>query len=325
MNLSILTLLIFLVTLALVISALYFIIEAPAARRRLRDRIASTQDLVTVGSDGAQIQLLRASESLSNLHALNTILQQFPGLDRVNLFIQQASVEITVAMFLFFSFLLAWFFFLVCIVSGLPLVLGIFLGIVSGFTPALLIGMKRQKRMMKFEELLPDAIDLLGRAVRAGHAFTTGLDLIANELPSPISDEFRRTFELQNLGLPLRDAFQNLVRRMPLPDVKIFITALTIQRETGGNLAEILDNLARVMRERFKLVRQIQVYTAQGRLSMYVLLSIPPIVGLMLFFLNRDYIMRLFTDPLGHRFLAAAIFLQIIGYFVIRKVIQPKF
>ena len=325
MNLSILTLFIFLVTLALVISALYFIIEAPAARRRLRERIVSTQDLSTAGSGGAQAQLLRASESLSNLPALNAILGQVPGLDRINLFIQQSAVEITVAMFLFFSFLLAWFFFLVCVVSGLPFVLGFFLGLVSGFTPALYIGIKRQKRMMKFEELLPDAIDLLARAVRAGHAFTTGLDLIAKELPSPISDEFRRTYELQNLGLPLREAFQNLVRRIPLPDVKIFITALTIQRETGGNLAEILDNLGHVMRERFKLVRQIQVHTAQGRLSMYMLVSIPPVVGILLFFLNRDYIMRLFTDPLGHIFLAIGIIMQIIGYFVIRKVIQPKF
>jgi len=190
--------------------------------------------------------------------------------------------------------------------------------------PFLVIAVKRQKRFLKFEEIFPDAIDLLGRAVRAGHAFTTGLDLIAKEMPSPVSDEFNRTYTEQNLGLPLRDALENLMRRVPLPDVRIFVTALMIQRDSGGNLAEILDNLSHVIRERFKLMRQVRVYTAQGRLSLYMLLAIPPFMGIAMYFLNRKYITLLFTDPLGLRFLTVGIILQVIGYFVLRKVIQPK-
>ncbi len=324
MNLAILTILIFVVSLALVISAFYFIIEAPAARRKLRERITSAHDLAGLSSGDSEVQILR-SEALSQIPALDRLLAKLPGTGRLNLFLQQSSVQITVAMLLFFSLLLAWFIFLLCVVIDLPLLLGILLGLIAGAVPTMIIGVKRQRRFLRFEELFPDAIDLLGRAVRAGHAFTTGLDLIAKEMPPPVSEEFRRTYDLQNAGLSLRDAFQNMVQRMPLPDVRIFVTALTIQRESGGNLAEILDNLSNVIRERFKLMRQIKVYTAQGRLSMYMLVAMPPVTGLFIFFLNRDYVMRLFTDPLGHRFLAAGVILQVIGYFVIRKIIQPKF
>ena len=129
-------------------------------------------------------------------------------------------------------------------------------------------------------------MDLLARAVRAGHAFTSGLEMIAKEMPAPLSEEFRRTYEQQNLGLPLRDALENMAKRMPLPDVRIFVTALLIQRESGGNLAEILDNLSGVIRERFKLMRQIKVFTAQGRLTLYHPDRVAPLRGPVIFFLN---------------------------------------
>ena len=203
--------------------------------------------------------------------------------------------------------------------------MAVLFGFLALFIPSLVIAIKRQRRFLKFEEQFPDAIELLGRAVRAGHAFTTGLSLISKEMPSPIADEFERTYEQQNLGLPLKAAFENLMRRVPLTDVRIFVTALMIQRESGGNLAEILDNLASVIRDRFKLVRQIRVYTAQGRLSLYLLVAVPPIMALLLFSLDPEYIMRLFNDPLGNRFLIAGILMQVLGYFTIRKIIQPKY
>jgi len=228
-------------------------------------------------------------------------------------------------MLLTISSLAGWLVFLVALLFNSPLLLALLFGLLALSIPFIVIAIKRQRRFLKFEEQFPDAIDLLARAVRAGHAFTTGLDLIAKEMPNPLADEFQRTYEQQNLGLPLRDAFENLMRRMPLTDVRIFVTALMIQKDSGGNLAEILDNLSTVIRERFKLMRQIRVYTAQGRLSLYLLVAIPPIMGVMIYFLNRDYIMRLFTDPLGLRFLMAGILLQVLGYFAIRKIIQPKF
>ena len=167
-------------------------------------------------------------------------------------------------------------------------------------------------------------LDLLARAVRAGHAFTTGLELIGKEMPEPVASEFRMTFEQQNLGLPLREAFRNLLLRVPLSDVHVFVTALLIQRESGGNLAEILENLATIIRDRFKLVRQVKVFTAQGRITLYILSAVAPLLGLLIFLLNREYISILFTNPLGRKMLLTAIFLQIIGFFVIRKIIQPK-
>jgi len=308
-----------------VVSAIYFIVEAPAARRHMRERIDTAKKAIATSETSTIEAALLRSEVLSNIPFFNRLLLKLPGTKRLNTYIQQSALNTTAGMLLTLSFLLAWLLFLTCLAFGLALVLALTLGVLAGAIPFIVIAAVRQRRFLRFEEMFPDAIDLLARAVRAGHAFTTGLDLIAKELPAPVSEEFGRTYEQQNLGLPLRDALYNLTQRVPLADVRIFVTALMIQRESGGNLAEILDNLSFVVRERFKLMRQIRVYTAQGRLSLYLLVAIPPIMGIMIYFLNPEYIERLFIDPLGHRFLIAGIILQVVGYFVIRKIIQPKY
>jgi tight adherence protein B len=325
MTVFILSALIFVVTIALLISGYYFFVEAPSEKKKLRQRIdLAGSDLSGLAGDSSEARLLR-SEVLSNNPRFHRLLVKIPGSAQLHLFVQQSAVDISVGMLLTVSMLLGWFVFLLSLLFGGAIVLAIILGLMAAAIPFVVISIKRQRRFFKFEEQFPDAIDLLCRAVRAGHAFTTGLDLIAKEMPSPVSDEFQRVYEQQNLGLPLRDAFENLMRRIPLIDVRIFVTALMIQRESGGNLAEILDNLSAVIRERFKLMRQIRVYTAQGRMSLYVLVAVPPSMGLMLYLFRPDYIMRLFTDPLGIKFLIAGIVLQVMGYFVIRKIIQPKF
>jgi tight adherence protein B len=181
---------------------------------------------------------------------------------------------------------------------------------------------RRTKRFEKFEELFPEAIDTLARAVRAGHAFTTALEMISNEVAEPVSAEFRQLYEEQKFGMPVRDALMNLTERMPLVDVKFFVTAVMLQRETGGNLAEILDNLSYVIRERFKIQRQVRVYTAQGRLTMALLMGMPPIIVTMMVVLNPSFIRPLFSDPIGHALLVGGITLQTVGYFVIRKIIR---
>jgi tight adherence protein B len=158
--------------------------------------------------------------------------------------------------------------------------------------------------------------------VRAGHAFTTALELIANELSEPIASEFRKLFEEQKFGLPVRDALMNLAERVPLVDVKFFVTAVMLQRETGGNLAEILDNLSYVIRERFKIMRQVRVYTAQGRLTMMLLMGLPPVIVITMLLTSPAFIRPLFSDPIGHFLVVAGIVLQTMGYFVIRKIIQ---
>jgi tight adherence protein B len=159
------------------------------------------------------------------------------------------------------------------------------------------VSYRRQKRFEKFEELFPEAIDTLARAVRAGHAFTTALEMISNEIADPLATEFRKLFEEQKFGMPVRDALMNLAERVPLVDVKFFVTAVMLQRETGGNLAEILDNLSYVIRERFKIQRQVRVHTAQGRLTMALLMAMPPTVVAILFVFSPEFVAPLFTIP----------------------------
>ena len=325
MSIAVLSILIFVVTVALVVSGFYFFIQAPSEKRKLRQRIeVAKAELSQLASDDSGASLLR-SEVLSKFPVMNRLLLRTPGVEKIQLFVQQSAANITVGMLLTFSMLMGWFVFLVALLFGLNIIIAVIFGLLAASIPFLVVAVKRQRRFLKFEEQFPDAIDLLGRAVRAGHAFTTGLELIAKEMPAPVSDEFQRVYEQQNLGLSIRDAFDNLMRRVPMTDVRIFITALMIQRESGGNLAEILDNLSLVIRERFKLMRQIRTFTAQGRMSLYVLVSVPPLMALMIYFFQPKYIMLLFTDPLGIKFLITAILLQVIGYFVIRKITQPKF
>jgi tight adherence protein B len=199
---------------------------------------------------------------------------------------------------------------------------GILLGLCLGAAPYGVVMYLRQKRLRAFEERFPEALDLLGRAVRAGHAFTTGLEMIAKESPEPIASEFRTTFEEQNFGLPLRDALLNMTERVPSIDVRFFVTALLIQKETGGNLAEILDGLARVIRDRFRIYREVRVRTAQGRLTAGILIALPVFMMLVLMVMNPAYVGILFHDPKGLLALTVAGIMQVIGSLVIWKIIH---
>jgi tight adherence protein B len=199
---------------------------------------------------------------------------------------------------------------------------GILLGLCLGVVPYGVVMYLRQKRLRAFEERFPEALDLLGRAVRAGHAFTTGLEMIAKESPDPIASEFRTTFEEQNFGLPLRDALLNMTERIPSIDVRFFVTALLIQKETGGNLAEILDGLSRVIRDRFRIYREVRVRTAQGRLTAGILIALPAFMMIVLMVMNPAYIGILFHDPKGLLALTVAGIMQVVGSLVIWKIIH---
>jgi tight adherence protein B len=188
--------------------------------------------------------------------------------------------------------------------------------------PFFVLKIKRRRRLNTFEEQFPEALDLIARALKAGHAFATGLKMVADETDEPVGPEFRKTFDEQNFGLPLKDALDNLTERIPLLDVRFFATAVMIQRETGGNLSEILENLAHVVRERFKILRQVRVYTAHGRLTGYVLLALPAFLGVALMFINPEHMNLLFRERMGQQMLMAAIVMQICGYVWIKKVIK---
>jgi tight adherence protein B len=201
------------------------------------------------------------------------------------------------------------------------------IGMVPGFmlgaaVPFVILLRKRSVRMRKFEEQFPEALDLLSRAIKAGHAFQTAMGMVAEEGAEPMGPEFRKTFEEQNYGLPLKDALNNMSTRMPLLDVRFFVTAVLIQRETGGNLSEILDNLAYVVRERFKILRQVRVYTAHGRMTGYVLLALPAFLAIALMFINPEHMNLLFNERAGRLMIAATVVMQTIGYLWIRKIVN---
>jgi tight adherence protein B len=181
---------------------------------------------------------------------------------------------------------------------------------------------RRSSRLKRFEEQFPEALDLLSRAIRAGHAFQTAMGMVADELPEPVGPEFKKTFDQQNYGLPLRDALNELSDRIALLDVKFFVTAVLIQRDTGGNLSEILDNLAHVVRERFKIHRQIRVHTAHGRFTGWVLLALPAALAVTLSIINPEHMRLLFHERMGQMMIMGAIVMQTIGYVWIRQVIK---
>ena len=181
---------------------------------------------------------------------------------------------------------------------------------------------RRSVRLKRFEEQFSEALDLLARAIRAGHAFQTAMGMVASELPEPVGPEFKKTFDQQNYGLPLRDALNEMASRIGLLDVRFFVTAVLIQRDTGGNLAEILENLANVVRERFKIKRQVRVHTAHGRFTGYVLLALPAALALALTFINPDHMRLLFHERMGQMMVMAAIVMQTIGFVWIRQVIK---
>jgi tight adherence protein B len=181
---------------------------------------------------------------------------------------------------------------------------------------------RRTVRVNKFEEHFPEALDLMSRAIRAGHAFSAGLKMVADDLDDPVGPEFRKAFDEQNYGLPLKESLNNLADRVPLLDVRFFATAVLIQRETGGNLSEILDNLANVVRERFKIRRQVRVHTAHGRFTGYVLMGLPAFLAIALSFINPDHMNLLFEDRMGQLMIVGSVVMQAIGFIWIKKVIK---
>lgn len=322
MDLIVLAVAIFLVGMIFILGILYLFF-APNKDKALRMRLEAIQNPSIDFASVQETNLLR-QDLLSQLPAFDRFLSRIPAALKFNLFIQQAGMDMPLGKLLVIIVLI---YIVVCIVGLLMqigLILVLILALIVASIPVLVIAFKRYRRFSNFEEQFPDAIDLLARAVRAGHAFTTGFELIGKEMPEPVAGEFRLTYEQQNRGLPLKDAFQNLLLRVPLPDVHVFVTALIIQRESGGNLAEILDNLSNIIRERFKLFRQVKVFTAQGRISLIILMAVPPLLALVFSATAKDYISLLITTSLGRKMIVAGVILQVLGYFSINRIIRPK-
>lgn len=313
-----------LIVLILVASAVFafgWLFNQRSARARLIKERLSNERKAPERSPDDELALLR-DEQLSEIPALDSFLRRSNRATELQKMLSQGGMEVRAGSFLAYSVAAAIGAGVVAYLFTDRIEVGWVAVLIGGVMPYAIASIKRNRRFEKFEELFPEAIDTLARAVRAGHAFTTALELITSEVAEPVAGEFRQLFEEQKFGMPVRDALMNLTDRVPLVDVKFFVTAVMLQRETGGNLAEILDNLSYVIRERFKVQRQVRVYTAQGRLTMALLMGMPPIIVTVMLVLEPEFIHPLFADPIGHILVVAGITLQTVGYFVIRKIIR---
>jgi tight adherence protein B len=321
MSAALLAILVFVVV-AVAAFAFFSLIDQRRAQARLiKERLANERK-APESAAADELALVR-DEQMSQIPALDALLRRSERASAVQKLLSQAGMSMRAGNFLGLCMLAGIGGAIVAYIMSNRRVEVAWIAFLAGLIlPYSYAAYLRNKRFEKFEELFPEAIDTLARAVRAGHAFTTALEMITSEVAEPVGGEFRQLYEEQKFGMPVRDALLNLTERIPLVDVKFFVTAVMLQRETGGNLAEILDNLSYVIRERFKIQRQVRVYTAQGRLTMAFLMAMPPaVVGILLVF-SPEFVRPLFNDPIGHSLVVAGVTLQTVGYFVIRKIIR---
>jgi tight adherence protein B len=266
------------------------------------------------------LRLVR-DEMFSTVPAVHKLLSQAPGVAVLQAYLTQAGVKTKPGKFVLES---------VVILAGvytflglfIPAILALIVAIPLALLPTAFLLWKRHKRLIKFEELFPDALDMLSRAVRAGHAIASAMELVVKESPEPVAGEFGITFEEQNYGIPLRDALMHFADRVPSFDVRFFVTSLIVQKDSGGNLAEVLDQLSRVIRERFRIRRDVRVKTALGRMTAGILMSLPIAMLILLSFVNPDYETVLFHDPYGIYVLALAGSMQVIGAIILWRIVQ---
>lgn len=304
-----------------VVSALWLTVGGGAKEDIVQKRLESVRQAERRGNVSLEVQVLR-DEMLSTVPALNRVLMRWSWAGALKKLMGQAGLTMKPARVLMSIGILGLLAYLLIGYLYHETLLAVLGGVAAAVAPLVAIAWKRSHRLGKFEENLPEALDLLGRAVRAGHSFSTGLELIAQECAEPIAGEFRTTFEEQNLGLPLRESLLNMTERIPLVDVRLLVTALLIQKETGGNLAEILDELSRVIRERFRIYREVKVKTAQGRLTAGILIALPIIMLAALGAVNPGYIKVLFDDPTGRMMLLVAGTMQLVGSLMLWKIVH---
>ena len=287
-------------------------------KERLADAIRSSAH-----STDTDVQLAR-EELMSEIPWMNRVLIKMQVTSKLKEMIDQADVHITVMRLVLFSATAGVLAFLAAsMLSSSYLLMGL-IGVIAGAFPYLHIRSKRKKRMNKFLQLLPDALDLMSRGLSAGHAFTEALQMVANEMPEPISIEFRKTYEEQNLGLSLKLALENLVQRMPLLDLRMCVTAVMIQRETGGNLSELLEKVAHTIRERFRIMEDLKTMTLSSRWSAWLLCALPILLAVYVTFMNPGYMDVMWRDARGNKLLAIAAIMQILGMLMVQRIMRIR-
>jgi len=309
----------FLLVLGIILGTYWLLVvrHEDTSQRALRKRLRVTR------KSAVNPELLRRAKPLSQVSSLDRLLRR-SGLVAGPLArqIQHAGMNSTVGTImlssLFAACLTASPVYLLTGFAGVAVVLGV----VAGLAPFLLLRFKVSRRQLKFETQFPEALDLIGRALRAGHALTTGLGMVADKIPDPVGTEFRLIHDRQNYGMPLAEALRDFGERVPLLDARFFVTAVLTQRESGGNLAEVLDNLAALIRERFKVKRQVRTVSAHGRITGWVLAFLAPTLAAILVLIAPEHMALMIQDPLGIQMIVGAMALQIIGVIAIRRIIN---
>ncbi|MEN6533649.1 MAG: type II secretion system F family protein [Bryobacteraceae bacterium] len=291
---------------------------------RIRGRLSGNASSKESKRPGTPAPVLIPDEAKHKGTIILHLLGRVRLTERLQVLLEQADLKWDVARFVYACLALALAGFAV---GGLVIqvghgVLSIVFAAAAGVLPVLWVVRKKSARLRRFEEQFPDSLEFVARSMRAGHAFSVSLEMLHKEFEDPLSSEFRRTFEEHNLGLPLDAALQKLAQRVPLMDVHFFVSAVLLQKRTGGNLAELLDKLAHVIRERFKLRGRIRAVSAHGKMTGAALSTIPIMVAGLMFFVNREYVTFFFTDPTGQWMAGSAVALQIVGYGFIRKIVS---
>jgi tight adherence protein B len=274
-------------------------------------------------TDDVEIVLAR-QELMSEIPWINRVLIDVQSALQLKKVLDQADLHITVSRLVMFAAMAGITASLAAsvVIAAFPVI--VLVGLIGAAIPFVHVFWQRSKRLNKFLENLPDALELMSRALSAGHAFAESMHMVSAEMPEPIATEFRKTYEEQNLGLSLKLALENLTQRMPMLDLKMCVTAVLIQRETGGNLAEILEKVAHTIRERFRIMGDLKTLTTSSRMSAWLLCGLPIGVAIAVTYLNPEYMSILWKDPRGHKLIFAAVSMQITGMLVVRKILDIK-
>jgi len=315
--------LVFLGVLGVVLVPYFLLVVRPEddAQRKLRKRLKKT-----IRVDGSRGSLVKERARLSAIPFIEALLSHsMRVVTPIQRLINQAGYSISVGTFVLASVCAAGVPMLVVAMTTRRPLLGVIVGAVTAWLPFAWLRHARSRRLFKFEELFPEAIDLIARALRAGHTFQTGLLMAADELEAPVGTEFRVLHDRQNFGEPVADALRDFAERTPLLDAKFFATAVLTQREAGGNLAEVLDNLSSVIRERFRVKRQVRVISAHGRITGWILAGLPPALAVAFSVISSEHMRLLFEDPLGLKMVYVAVALEIVGTLIIRKLVNIEY
>ncbi|MFH2011510.1 MAG: type II secretion system F family protein [Pseudomonadota bacterium] len=310
------------ISVVLLIEGLYYTFQV--VRKPGTKKVRSRLRTLSSGGYGTEaIDIIRTRE-LSKLPWLNQILLRIPRMHKIDLMLEQGNVLYPVGFLIGLTLLMTFAGFIGGLFITTNFIFSIIVAALLGAVPYFYIRIKKRKRMRKFQEQLPDALDLMARSLRAGHSFSSGLKMVSDEFDDPIGTEFEKVVDEVNYGVGVPDAMKNLSSRVDCDDIRYFVISVIIQRETGGNLSEILENIAHIIRERFKFEGKVRVLASEGKFSALILIALPFVIAFAVFIFNQEYLKPLTSDPAGRMMILVAIIMMVVGIFIIKNIIKIK-